>query len=319
MEEEEEEKNEINITYSGVYGPFLYSDVIPNELAQIMAGHIFRFFIPSKNQLSPTNNSPNPTYGTDIYPSNSSFHIILFHQGVIFFKKANSIMGARVANVFDDDLNVINSERKEIKIDDAVGFEIVFIMTDKMTNFIGSEQFGIKTKTSTKKPMNGIAVLFAQPLFQEVPNFPMNQIYGIDFNDDDETNDGCHWLRFGLSGEATYSYNVMDFIDDGLPMNEWLFYKLKKMSVYFDTDTTRYELAMNTNLTIKFSRLKPPYSSIKLMEAETSPTKDAKKEILKNNVTFDQICWNEHGIKIEGEQFGEFMNYFWCRRKRLID
>lgn len=309
-----------DVLLSNVYGPFLYTDPIQFEYLPMMIDNTFRFFIPRTSLPSSTSslNLQSATmFGNNIYQYNSSMPMILHHQGIRYFKKGNE-RGSRLLNIYDENYDLVRCMRKEINVEDAIGFEIIFKVIDKV-NFVGSEQFGVKTKSSGKRTACGFAIIFGQPIFEQIPLFKLNLILGIEDKTNDESEGfGGHWLKFGLTGEASNSYDVNDFVDDGLPVSEWLFNKLKKGSVYLDTDMERFELSLNEDYTLKLSKLNE-LISLRSIENELTPIKDSKKKVLENSVAFNRICWNEIGLKIDNKQYGQFLNYFWCKRKKILE
>lgn len=310
----------LEILLKNVYGPFLYTEPIPLDHLSMMVDNVFRFFVPRTSLPSSTsslNLQSTTMFGSNIYQYNSPLPMILHHQGIRYFKKGKE-RGARLLNIYDENHNLIRCMRKETNVENAIGFEIIFKVIEKI-NFAGSEQFGVKTKSSGKRTASGLVIVFGQPIFEQISLFNLDLIFGIeDSKKNADDGFGGHWLRFGLTGEAAKSYDVNDFIDDGLPVEEWLYNRLRKASVYLDTEKERYELSLNENDTLKFARIKEPIP-LKTIENELTPIKDSKKEVLENDVAFNKMCWNDIGIKINGKQYGQFLNYFWCKRKKELE
>jgi hypothetical protein len=93
----------------------------------------------------------------------------------------------------------------------------------------------MKSKSS-KSQTPDIATIFGQPVTTQPAFFRMKDLYGLSEEMPDIEEEG-HWLRFGLTGEPMESFCLNDLIDDGLLQAHWLSLKLRKSSVYFDTET----------------------------------------------------------------------------------
>lgn len=308
-----------DILLDDVIGTVRYKNPIPENLIDKMVGHVFDFFIPitlfhnlSKSTIS------NGLIGVNVYPFQTPLTSIVMHQGVIGESDDGDTVYFRCVNEYDHEWCVVGQDRHPAKVTQVVGIEVVFSVVERFSRYEGAKQFNVRSHGS-KTAVHGIAFIFAQPLTVEPETLRMKDLYGLGLEDhvigDDE-----HWLRFGLTGEAMNSYKLLEFVDDGLPRTQWLSMKLRKSSVYFDTQTDRYELSLTRNAqSIRFCRLKHPLQCIAKVKADGTPVSDSAKEVCEENIVWKDVQWQDNGVTIRDIFYGPFLCYFWGRRKRPID
>ena len=308
-----------SIAFDDVIGTVRYKRPIPDTLVDKMVGHVFDFFIPITTfQTIARNTVSTNLVGVNVYPFQTPLTSIVFHQGVVVEGDDGEVSYWRVFNEYDDEWNMYNQVREPCKMAQVVGVEVVFRVIEKYARYEGAKQYNVRSHGS-KIAANGIVFVFAQPVAIEPEMIRMKDLYGLGL-EDELIGDDEHWLRFGLTGEAMNSYNRLEFVDDGLPRTQWLSMKLRKASVYFDTETDRYELALTRNAqSIVFSRLKQPLQCAAKVKMDGTPVVDTAKEVCQENIVWKDVQWDETGVTIRGEFYGPLLCYFWGRRKRPID
>lgn len=329
------EQFEINL--QNVIGPALYTHPIPEKIGQLYTNDIIRFFIPIDSFKSGSEVHPANMYGTNIYPINTPLPAVCKHQGIIFkvsSRPEETYEGWRLLNEFDEGYNVIRTERTPITNikERVVGIDIILQITDIRTQFEGSRQYEIKTKSSTSLSTYAIAIIFGQPIYLSQTTQP--NIYDNTFDMDllfllknDQQQpivpfyEGRKWYRFSLTGEPVECYDILDFCDEGLPFNTWVSQRLRQSTLYFDTASDRYEMAMmlsGDKIILKLSILNQPVMYIAQIRSDGTPIRQANKTILIEQIEWENVVWNEEGVTINDEYFGPIMSYFWAKRKRPL-
>lgn len=327
------ESTDIELNLDNVIGPVLYTHTIPDKIGPMYINEIIRFFIPIDSFKIATETRPTNMFGTNVYPINSPLPAICIHQGIIIInsKPEESFLGARVLNLFDSDFNLVRNERIELKSSNnpVVGVDLIIRVTDQRTNFEGKRQYDVKTKTSVSLSSYGIAVIFGQTVYSSQVNQP--NIYDNSF-DMDLLNilktpeclpffDERKWCRFGLTGEPVYCYDVLDFCDEGLPFQQWVSQRLRVSTLYFDTTTDRYEIAMMLNgdkIILKMAKLNQPILSLAQIRSDGTPVRQASKTIIQEQIEWENLVFSEKGITVNEEFYGPVMSYFWAKRKRPL-
>ena len=320
------ESKTITIDLDNVTGPVLYSGPIPESVGDDYENEVLRFVITIDNFKSSADLHPTNFYGTNVYPINSPLPAVCAHQGIISkisSRPEESFSGARVLNDYDSNYELQRTERLEMKgIGEKVwGVDLIIQVTDVRTFFEGSKQYDIKTKSTTTLKTHGFAVLFGQTIYQPMEGFSMELLGLIKKLPRDDFYEDRHWCRFGLTGEPIESYDVKDFCDDGLPFQMWLSQKLRASSLYFDTTTDRYELAMmlnGDNIILKMAKLNQPLPSISQIRSDGTPIKQTSKTIVMEQIEWENLFWDENGVTVNNEYIGPIMCYFWAKRKRPI-
>ena len=290
--------SKIELNLQNVIGPALYTHTLPDKLGSMYVNEYIRFFIPIDAFKSSTETHPSTMFGTNVYPIGSPLPAICVHQGVIIkisSKPEDSFLGARVLNIFDDDYNLVRSERIELKnvSDRVIGVDVVVQVTDIRSNFEGTKQYDVKTKNSTSFSSYGIAMIFGQTVYFSQVSQP-NNIYDTSFDMDllnilktPEAKESLpfledrKWCRFGLTGEPAYCYDVLDFCDEGLPFQQWTSQRLRASTLYIDTTTDRYEIAMMLNgdkIILKMAKLNQPVLSLAQIRSDGTPIRQAKRK-----------------------------------------
>jgi hypothetical protein len=311
----------IDISYDSVLGPILYRKPIAEHFAERLIGQTVHFFIPITEFDSATLENPPSIFGTNVYSSNSPLHVIAVHQGVLTVRSSDDppTSYSKCLNIFSENWALLRPERRVIRgaIPEPFGLELYITFTPKLTRFEGSKQFDIKSK-STRSEMVGLAVIFGQPAFQRYETFKLKDLCSLDF-ERDLVDEPVQWLRFSLTGEAANSYDVHAFLDDGLPLWQWLGMKLHRQCVFLETVNERYELSMALNgQSLRFSRLKPPLQCISHLTGDGTPAKEVKKEVLHDHLQWVDIMWDDSGITVRDLRYAPVLCYFWCKRKRLV-
>lgn len=203
----------------------------------------------------------------------------------------------------------------------VAAIQLILAIVPPPGRYQGSTQYGVKSRASNKKDtcQFGLVFIFGQPL-SEMPKDAMKmkmlQFTGLE----KEIIRDEGWLRFSLTGEPISSFRMRDFVDDGVKNSEWLTVKLAKKCVYFDTEADRYEFSMAQNgHSLKLSKLKKPAVTIGRMKQDGTPIRDANKETLAEDIVSCELIWDECGVTIRGERYGDFLGYFWVKRKRVVN
>lgn len=332
-------KAKIELNLENVIGPVLYNHTIPDKIGPMYVNDFIRFYIPIDFFKSSTETHPANMFGTNIYPINSPLPAVCVHQGVINktgSKPEDIFLGARVLNIYDEDFNLVRTERIELKSANnnaIVGVDIIIQVTDSRSNFEGSRQYDLKTKSSVSLASNGVAFIFGQAVYSSQVAQP-NNVYDSSF-DMELLNilktpegkeslpffDGRKWCRFGLTGEPVYSYDVLDFCDEGLPFQQWVSQRLRVSTLYFDTTTDRYEIAMMLNgdkIILKMAKLNQPILSLSQIRSDGTPIRQASKTIIQEQIEWENLSFSENGITVNEEYYGPVMCYFWAKRKRPL-
>lgn len=331
-------KAKFELNLPNVIGPVLYSHTIPDKLGSMYVNDFIRFFIPIDSFKSSAETHPSNMFGTDVYPIGSPLPAVCVHQGIIIkvsSKPEESFLGARVLNVFDDDYNLKRSERIELKnvTDHVVGVDLIIQIIDLRSNYEGTKKYEFKTKSSNSISSYGIAVIFGQTVYSSQVSQP-NSIYESPFDMDllsilktSEAKENLQffddrkWLRFSLTGEPAYCYDVLDFCDEGLPSHQWISQRLRTSTLYFDTNTDRYEIAMTQNgdkFILKMARLNQPILSLSQIRSDGTPIRQASKTIIYEQIEWENIIFGEQGITVNEQLIEPVMCYFWAKRKRPL-
>lgn len=311
----------IDLHYDNVLGPILYKRPIPDYFAEHLIGQTVLFFIPI-SEFSPSSLDTLPSItGTNVYSYTSSLPVMAIHQGLILLKPKDLPPNSysKILNVFSPSWSLVRQDRRSVRVgpQPPVGIELLITFTPKRSPFESSRQFGIKSKTSRAEVV-GMALIFGQPTLQRYDTFSLKDLCSMDFASD-LIDEPLQWLRFSLTGEPANSYDIQAFLDDGLPWGQWLGMKLHRQCVYLDTITERYELSMALNgQSMRFARLKPPLQCISHLTGNGTPAKEAKKEVICDHLQWEDIVWEQEGIVVRDVRYGPILNYFWCKRKRLV-
>ncbi|OHT15431.1 hypothetical protein TRFO_42483 [Tritrichomonas foetus] len=326
MKDRKPVQTELNL--QNVTGPVLYSHPIPERIGSLYTNEVIRFFIPIDFFKSSSDLHPNNLFGTNVYPITSPLPAVCVHQGIISkisSRPEETFAGARVLNIYEDEDNYAldRVERFELKnvTEKVIGVDLIIRITGIRSYFEGSKQFDVKTKGSMTITAHGFAVIFGQTIYSQVEAFDMELLSLLKQLPDDSFYDERNWLRFGLTGEPIDCYDVRDFCDDGIPFSKWLSQKLRASSLYFDTMTDRYEMAMMLNgdkIILKLAKLHQPLQSIAQIRSDGTPIKQTSKTYMMDQIEWENVEWSEEGVTINGEFFGPIVSYFWAKRKRPL-
>lgn len=324
-ESHEVEYTDIELDFDSVLGPFQYVDPIGEEIATLLVNQVIHIYIPISHFQFLSSSSRNCNLiGTNVYPYNSILPLVAVHQGVIFVDKQNgdqnNFGGARRVNIFNKDWELTREDRRVLKINGnqtIQGVDLILKVTEKIVKFEGTKQYEFKTRTSAKSPFNGLAVIFGQATHLEPETYDISQIAHMPKLINNSANDH-HWLRFGLTGEAMDSYDLVDFIDEGRPSDKWLCFQLRKSSLYLDTDIERYELSSTNGILFRLCKLKKPYICIAQMRSDGTPVKETKRTLIKDQISWENIVWHEKGVTVDDFLVDPILSYFWARRRRGI-
>lgn len=324
-EEEEIDTGEELTTISNVIGPFKFTHSISEDLYSTLIDAKIEFFVTLDLITTTFNNYKNYTlYGSYIYSANSSLAAVALHQGVIMIKPKNNaefnIECSRVYNTYDDNFNLISNNKFLLKKNDKIcGVNILVQFISERETFDSVKLNDIKSRPYTKLPMVGMLFLYGEPVFSDVKCFDQSMLEGVQFmnlTSSEDIRSDNRWLIFGRSGEIMHPYSIYCFLDDDKPIEEWVSTKLKKSSLYFDTNTNRYEFcSMSINKSFRFSRLLIN-DTIYSIRNEMTPVKDDKKEILEDDIEWKNIIWGVDGVTINGNYYGPFNCFHWVKRRR---
>ena len=317
-----------SLVLKNVLGPFIFTTQIPDQCLQSLALKNVEIFLPIKRIQDDLRRLKNLIItGNNIYTVQSSLTAMLLHQGALYQKESQNgtfvVGGNKVFNIYDEKYNLLEQDAEELvpkKDTTFAGFNMILTVIPEVLKFDSVKNFEIKSRSS-KTPGYGLLFVYAEPTIEQPQDcLDISALECIDYVASPEYScEDTRWCRFSLSNEPVLVYDLRNFIDYDKPYEQWLTTRLKKASLYFDTNDTRYELSSTASgKKFKLCQLTSNAPNLAGIRSEGTPIKESLKKVIADLINWNDIIWSETSVTINGTEYGPITGVLWIKRKRFI-